>query len=231
MTDALAPRPGIRFSDEQTLAWLRLIRSENVGPATFRDLINHFGTASAALENLPDLASRGNPSRKIVVTSLDQALAEKNRLEHIGGQLVCMGEPHYPAALRSLEGAPPVISVLGNVSVLAGKAIGIGFAGRAWGTEPELSITERGAIRLVSKNEAIGRGRWTDTLTILYRDGQVVVGGYTYTARDTLDLEYRYDCDVNLFNGKGVFNDQPFRSTRRAMPIDAFERDGICPEG
>ena len=115
--------------------------------------------------------------------------------------------------------------------VLAGKGTAIAFAGNAWGTEPELSITERGAIRLVSKNEAIGRGRWTDTLTILYRDGQVVVGGYTYVARDTLDLDYRYDCDVNLFNGKGFFNDEPFRTNRRAMPVETFSRDGICPEG
>jgi hypothetical protein len=115
--------------------------------------------------------------------------------------------------------------------VLAGKADAIGFAGRAWGTEPELSITERGAIRLVSKNEAIGRGRWRETLTILYRDGRVVVGGYTYTSRDTLDLDYRYDCDVNLFNGKGFFNDTAIRTDRRATPIETFERDGICPEG
>ena len=115
--------------------------------------------------------------------------------------------------------------------VLAGKADAIGFAGRAWGTEPELGITERGAIRLVSKNEAIGRGRWRETLTILYRDGRVVVGGYTYTSRDTLDLDYRYDCDVNLFNGKGFFNDTAIRTDRRATPIETFERDGICPEG
>jgi DNA processing protein len=48
-----------RLTDEQRIDWLRLIRSENVGPRTFRTLINQFGGASAALDALPDLARRG----------------------------------------------------------------------------------------------------------------------------------------------------------------------------
>ena len=50
---------GHHLTDEQRLDWLRLIRSENVGPRTFRTLLNHFGGAGAALEALPDLARRG----------------------------------------------------------------------------------------------------------------------------------------------------------------------------
>ena len=50
---------GAHLTDEQRLDWLRLIRSENVGPRTFRALVNQFGGASAALEALPDLARRG----------------------------------------------------------------------------------------------------------------------------------------------------------------------------
>jgi len=49
-----------RLSDEQRIDWLRLIRSQNVGPRTFRALINHFGGARAALEALPGLARRRN---------------------------------------------------------------------------------------------------------------------------------------------------------------------------
>jgi DNA processing protein len=29
-----------RLTDEQRLAWLRLIRSENIGPRTFQGLVN-----------------------------------------------------------------------------------------------------------------------------------------------------------------------------------------------
>ncbi|MEX0751352.1 MAG: DNA-protecting protein DprA, partial [Xanthobacteraceae bacterium] len=54
---------GVRLTDEQRLDWLRLIRSENVGPRTFRTLINHCGGAGAALAALPDLARRGGAAK------------------------------------------------------------------------------------------------------------------------------------------------------------------------
>ena len=54
-----APLPQAPLDDAQRLACLRLIRSEQVGPATFRELINHFGGAEAALDALPELAHRG----------------------------------------------------------------------------------------------------------------------------------------------------------------------------
>ena len=60
-----AGRKGIALTDRQRIAWLRLIRSDNVGPATFRDLINHFGTAEAALAALPELSRRGGSARAI----------------------------------------------------------------------------------------------------------------------------------------------------------------------
>ena len=52
-------KEGVQLTDEQRLDWLRLIRSQNVGPRTFRALVNHFGGARAALEALPTLARRG----------------------------------------------------------------------------------------------------------------------------------------------------------------------------
>jgi hypothetical protein len=62
--DARSARPkGIALTDRQRVAWLRLIRSDNVGPATFRDLINHFGSAEAALAALPGLSARGGATR------------------------------------------------------------------------------------------------------------------------------------------------------------------------
>ena len=56
---------GVALSEEQKLAWLRLIRSDNVGPATFRTLINHFGSAQAAIDALPNLSERGGAARPI----------------------------------------------------------------------------------------------------------------------------------------------------------------------
>src|SRR5262249_56915481 len=55
-------KDGVRLSEEQRLDWLCLIRSDNVGPRTFRALVNHYGGARAALAALPDLARRGGAS-------------------------------------------------------------------------------------------------------------------------------------------------------------------------
>lgn len=49
----------MRLSDQQRFDWLRLIRSEGIGPRTFRALINRYGSAAVALEALPDLARQG----------------------------------------------------------------------------------------------------------------------------------------------------------------------------
>lgn len=125
MNSPLAPSSGIQLSQEQRMAWLQLIRSENVGPATFRDLINHFGTASAALEALPDLASRGRGTKQIKIASQSQSYEEFARLEKLGGRLICLGEPDYPEALRSADSPPPVISVLGNGKTLSRKSLAI----------------------------------------------------------------------------------------------------------
>lgn len=64
----------MELSQKQKLAWLRLIRSENVGPSTFRQLINREGSAEAALEALPQLA------RKLGKTGVDPVSPDSRRL-------------------------------------------------------------------------------------------------------------------------------------------------------
>ena len=64
-----APAAGPRLTDRQRLNWLRLIRTDNVGPATFRDLINRCGSAEAALAMLPELAMRGGAMRGVRVVT------------------------------------------------------------------------------------------------------------------------------------------------------------------
>ncbi len=50
------------LTDPERLNWLRLIRSENIGPINFDQLLAKFGSATAALEALPDL-TRKRPIR------------------------------------------------------------------------------------------------------------------------------------------------------------------------
>lgn len=116
---------GIRLTDKQRIAWLRLIRSDNVGPVTFRDLINHFGTADAALAMLPELSARGGSSRAIRVASEAEAIAELEAARRAGARFVGIGEPDYPAALRQIDGAPPLIAVKGDAHAAHMPALGI----------------------------------------------------------------------------------------------------------
>jgi DNA processing protein len=120
-----AGQKGIALTDRQRLAWLRLIRSDNVGPATFRDLINHFGSAETALEALPELSRRGGSTKPVRVATREEALAELEFAERFGARFVGIGEPDYPSALRQIEGAPPLIAVKGSSTVLRQPAIGI----------------------------------------------------------------------------------------------------------
>ncbi|MBB4066714.1 DNA-processing protein DprA [Gellertiella hungarica] len=116
---------GIALSDRQRIAWLRLIRSDNVGPATFRDLINHFGSADKALEALPELASRGGAPRGIRIASRAEAEAELERAATFGARFIGLGEPDYPEALRHMDAAPPLLAAKGNAAVTALPAVGM----------------------------------------------------------------------------------------------------------
>lgn len=125
MPDGGARRHGIALTDRQRIAWLRLIRSDNVGPATFRDLINHFGSAEAALTMLPELSSRGGASRAIRIASVEEAERELDVARRHGARFVGIGEPDYPPALRQIDGAPPLLAVMGHSPVALRPSVGI----------------------------------------------------------------------------------------------------------
>ncbi len=114
----------VRLTEEQRLDWLRLIRSDNVGPRTFRDLINHFGGARAALEALPGLARRGGASGTRIFTR-DEAEAEMKAARARGIALVALGEPEYPARLQAIDDPPPLLAVRGERAALARPLVAI----------------------------------------------------------------------------------------------------------
>ncbi|WP_426123090.1 DNA-processing protein DprA [Pararhizobium sp. PWRC1-1] len=125
MSNDGAGRNGIALSERQRIAWLRLIRSDNVGPATFRDLINHFGSAETALEMLPELSRRGGSTRAIRVASTAEAEKELSAAYRFGARFIGIGEHDYPPALRQIDGAPPLLAVKGNAAISAVPSLGI----------------------------------------------------------------------------------------------------------
>lgn len=111
---ATPPGPAPRLSRRQRVAWLRLIRSENVGPATFRALVNEFGGAEAAIAALPVLSRRGGRAHDIRLYTEADAEAELERAEHLGASLVALGEPGYPRALAEVDAPPPLLYLKGR---------------------------------------------------------------------------------------------------------------------
>jgi DNA processing protein len=105
-----------RLNRHQRLSWLRLIRSENVGPATFRALVNEFGGAEAAIEALPMLSRRGGRSDIHLCTEAE-AEAELDAAESLGASLVAIGEPGYPPALAQVDAPPPLLYVKGRLEL------------------------------------------------------------------------------------------------------------------
>ncbi|MBU1335150.1 MAG: DNA-processing protein DprA [Alphaproteobacteria bacterium] len=111
------------LTDAQRIAWLRLVRSDNVGPATFRQLLNRFPSAEAALEALPGLLKRtGKPLR---ITSQAAAEDEIAGLSRYGARLVASGEPDYPYLLKFIPAAPPLVTMAGGANLDWQRTVGI----------------------------------------------------------------------------------------------------------
>lgn len=115
---------GSRMLDRpERLAWLRLIRTDNVGPQTFRQLLRREGSAAAAIEALPALTRRLGFTPRL--PALAEAEDELAATEAIGGRLVADCEPEYPALLRHAAGAPPLLAMLGGPLPGTDRAIGL----------------------------------------------------------------------------------------------------------
>ncbi|HVC52348.1 MAG TPA: DNA-processing protein DprA [Stellaceae bacterium] len=110
---------------QERLDWLRLCRTESVGPVTFYALLRRFGSAGEALAQLPRLARRGDGGRAVAVLPRAEAERELAALDRLGARLVCWGEPDYPSLLAAVDDAPPVLSVLGDPEVLRRPMVAI----------------------------------------------------------------------------------------------------------
>ena len=107
-----APTP---LSESERFDWLRLSRSDGIGPRTFVGLLQRFGSAAATIEAFPRLAKQRSGLR---LADADAIRRELDLAAKRGRRIVGLGEPEYPPALRVTDSAPPVITVAGNLAVL-----------------------------------------------------------------------------------------------------------------
>lgn len=104
-------------ADADRLARLRLIRSDNVGPATYLQLLARFGSAAAAIEGLPDLAARVG-GRAPRIASAERAEREIEAVERLGARHLFLGTRAYPALLAEIDTPPPVLVAQGEPDLL-----------------------------------------------------------------------------------------------------------------
>ncbi len=110
---------------EEQLDWLRLARTDSVGPVTFVRLIEQFGSAGAALRALPDLARRGGRGHALRIQTVDEARAELDAGSALGARLLVGCDAGFPVPLAVLDPPPPVLWVLGDETLLARKMVAI----------------------------------------------------------------------------------------------------------
>ncbi|QBR72001.1 DNA-protecting protein DprA [Beijerinckiaceae bacterium] len=115
----------VELNDAERFDWLRLVRSENIGPRTFQLLLSRYGSAGAALSALPDLIARGQAGRPIRIATLEDVDRELDAVRRQGARFFGLWEPDYPALLRQIAGAPPLIAARGNFASLRRSMIAV----------------------------------------------------------------------------------------------------------
>ncbi len=144
------------LTDAGRLDWLRLIRSENVGPIVFQQLLARHGAAGAALRALPELARRGGGGRAIKLCSEAAAAAELAAAAAVGARPLASCEAAYPARLGALPDPPPLIYVLGDAARLAAPAVAVVGARNA--SASAIRYTQRLARELGRQGLLVGSG-------------------------------------------------------------------------
>jgi DNA processing protein len=111
------------LSQQEAFARIRLLRSPNIGPVSYRQLITRFGTAAAALDALPDLASRGRgPYRPAAADGIEREVAAVRKA---GARYLFHDQPDYPALLAELDSAPPILNYRGNLALASEPCVAL----------------------------------------------------------------------------------------------------------
>ena len=144
------------FDEARRFAWLRLYRSENIGPRTFAMLLKRFGSAEAALDSLPELLRKTKPGRPIRLASVGDIEREMEAARRMGARFLCLDEPDFPSLLREIDSAPAVVAVRGRAAMLDRPAIAI--VGSRNASAAGLAFTERLARDLAAAGYVVVSG-------------------------------------------------------------------------
>lgn len=111
------------IAQEEAFARIRLLRSPNIGPVSYRQLLARFGSAAAAIEALPDLAQRGG---RAYVAARPEIIAEEiSQVRRARAKYLFHDQPGYPRLLAEAAGAPPILTWRGDLSIAERPCVAI----------------------------------------------------------------------------------------------------------
>ena len=155
----------MNLSQEEAFARIRLLRSPNIGPVSFRQLLRRFGDARTALDALPDLAARGGRGyRSAPVDRIEREIAGVRKASAC---YVFHDSPDFPALLAQTESAPPILTWRGDLALASRPCVAMVGARNA----------SAAAVKLAR-----------EFAHALADAGQVIVSGLAHEAADVAGL-------------------------------------------
>ncbi|MBX2806699.1 MAG: DNA-processing protein DprA [Hyphomicrobiales bacterium] len=148
---------------EERLDWIRLIRTENVGPATFHELLAHFGSAAAAIEALPSLGRRGGSRAPQQVVPRATAEVEWDAAERVGAKILSIPDAGYPPLLRQIHAPPPILFARGDTALASKRTVAIVGSRHASAIGRQLAANMAGDFGRAGITVVSGLARGIDT--------------------------------------------------------------------
>lgn len=210
-------------TDPERLAALRLARSAEIGPITFRNLIERFGSASIAIGELPLLSARGGRAAQIRLANAGQIEREYDAARAYGAEMLIIGEPGYPPLLGQCEGAPSVIFMRGALQSLAMPTVAIVGARNASANGRKMA--EALAAGLGARGFAIVSGLARGIDAAAHRGAlktgtlAVIAGGIDQIYPEEHTELYDWICETGL-----IISEMPFGHVARAQDFPRRNR-------
>ncbi len=171
---------------QELLDRLRLIRSANIGPVTYFQLIRRFGSPGAALAALPELASRGG-GKAPRLADMSTIVSEVESVERLGARYLFLGQGLYPPLLAEIDSAPPALIVRGDLAILEQPAVAIVGARNA--SAAAMRFASRLAQDLADAGVAIVSGLARGIDTAAHR-GALAAGATVGVIASGIDIAY-----------------------------------------
>jgi DNA processing protein len=134
----------VTLEQDEAFARIRLLRSPNVGPVSYRQLLRRFGDAVTALLALPDLAARGGAPYRAAPEA--RIAGEIAAIKRAGGRYLFHDFPDYPPLLAQIDSAPPILTVRGDAALAARPCVAVVGARNASAGAVKLSRDFAGAL-------------------------------------------------------------------------------------